>query len=272
MGSSLDGYIRYSDTSGTVNANQESRYTYSYTYRDYVIRAFNEDLPFDRFIKEQIAADQLKDIKKENLAALGFITLGKNSNNNNDVIDDRIDVIFKGFMATTVVCARCHDHKFDPVSTKDYYSIHGILNSTYIPTDKEKPVLIAIKDTPEYRDYLEKQYKIEQEIESFIHTRYLTAVFEFRTNTFKHLYGGYMLANVAESNRTDYIRDNALNSRMIQKWSSSINVKINVSRRQDLKGKDSKSGASQINHPAFFRYQKCLKLQKKISNQNGSPY
>jgi len=254
---------RYSDTSGTVNANQESRYTYSYTYRDYVIRAFNEDLPFDRFIKEQIAADQLKDIKKENLAALGFITLGKNSNNNNDVIDDRIDVIFKGFMATTVVCARCHDHKFDPVSTKDYYSIHGILNSTYIPTDKEKPVLIAIKDTPEYRDYLEKQYKIEQEIESFIHTRYLTAVFEFRTNTFKHLYGGYMLANVAESNRTDYIRDNSLNSRMIQKWSSSINVKINVSRRQDLKGKDSKSGASQINHPAFLPLSKMFKVPEK---------
>lgn len=254
---------RYSDTTGTVNVNQEPRYTYSYTYRDYVIRVFNEDLPFDRFIKEQIAADKLKDIKKENLAALGFLTLGKNSNNNNDVIDDRIDVIFKGFMATTVVCARCHDHKFDPISTKDYYSIHGILNSTYVPSDKEKPVLISIKDTPEYRDYLEKQAKIEQEIENFIDTRYATAVLEFRTNTFKHLYGGYMLANVAESNRTDYIRDNALNSRMIQKWSSSINVKINVSRRQDLKGKDTKSKISQINHPAFLPLAKMFKVSEK---------
>jgi len=254
---------RYSDTTGTVNANQEPRYTYSYTYRDYVIRAFNEDLPFDRFIKEQIAADKLPDIKKENLAALGFLTLGKNSNNNNDVIDDRIDVIFKGFMATTVVCARCHDHKFDPISTKDYYAIHGILNSTYVPSDKEKPVLIPIKDTPEYRDYLEKQNKIEQEIESFIDTRYASALLEFRTNTFKNLYGGYMLANVAESNRTDYIRDNALNSRMIQKWSSAINVKISVSRRQDLKGKDVKSKTSQINHPVFLPLARMFKVSEK---------
>ena len=216
---------RYSDTSGGVNANRESRYTYSYTYRDYVIRSFNEDKPFDRFIREQIAADKLADIKKPDLAGLGFLTLGKNSGNANDVIDDQIDVMFKGFMATTVVCARCHDHKFDPISTKDYYALHGVLSSVTLPSDSEKPVLIPIVDSEGYRDYLNKRTIIEKEIESFVDTRYLTAMTEFRTNTFKHIYGGYALNFVANSNKTDYVRDSGLNIRMIQRWLQPINAK-----------------------------------------------
>lgn len=216
---------RYSDTSGTVNANRESRYTYSYTYRDYVIRSFNENKPFDRFILEQIAGDRLIDIKRPDLAGLGFLTLGKNSGNVNDIIDDQIDVMFKGFMATTVVCARCHDHKFDPVSTKDYYALHGILNSSYFPSDSEKPLLNPVPDTDGYKDYLNKRTTIEGEIEGFINSRHLSALNEFKTNTFKNLYGGYALNTVAASNRTDYIRDSGLNVRMIQRWTSMINVR-----------------------------------------------
>lgn len=216
---------RYSDTTGTVNANREPRYTYSYTYRDYVIRSFNEDKPFNQFIVEQIAADRITDIKRENLAALGFLTLGKNSGNANDIIDDQIDVIFKGFMATTVVCARCHDHKFDPVTTKDYYALHGIFNSSYVPSDEEKPILYPIVETPGYKDYLEKRLKVESDIESFINSRYLAAINEFKTNTFKNIYGGYMLNSVATSNRTDYIRESGLNVRMIQRWTAMLNIR-----------------------------------------------
>jgi hypothetical protein len=216
---------RYSDTSGTVNANREARYTYSYTYRDYVIRSFNENKPFDRFILEQIAADKIKDVKREDLAGLGFLTLGKNSGNANDVIDDQIDVIFKGFMATTVVCARCHDHKFDPVSTKDYYALHGVLNSSYFPSDAEKPLLKPIVETDGYKDYLSKRTAIEGEIETFINGRHAAALHEFKTNTFKNVYGGYALNSVAASNRTDFIRDGGLNVRMIQRWSAMINVR-----------------------------------------------
>lgn len=216
---------RYSDTTGTVNGNREPRYTYSYTYRDYVIRSFNENKPFDRFILEQIAGDRLNDIKKPDLAGLGFLTLGKNSGNANDIIDDQIDVIFKGFMATTVVCARCHDHKFDPVSTKDYYALHGVMNSSYFPSDSEKPLLNPVSETDGYKDYLNKRNTIEGEIESFINSRHLAALTEFRTNTFKNIYGGYALNSVASSNRTDYIRDSGLNVRMIQRWTSMINVR-----------------------------------------------
>jgi len=253
---------RYSDTTGSVNANQEPRYTYSYTYRDYVIRSFNEDKPFNQFIMEQIAADKLTDVKKEDLAALGFLTLGKSSGNANDVIDDRIDAVFKGFMATTLVCSRCHDHKFDPFTTQDYYAMHGVFNSSYVPVDDAKPILHPIKDTPEYRDYLAKKQQIEVDVETFIDSRHATALVEFRTNTFKNIFGGYILNNVAESNRTDYVRDNALNTRMIQKWSAALNVKINVSNRQNLKGVG-KAKESNINHPSFLPLAKMFKVADK---------
>jgi len=85
---------RYADTKGYV-FEEERRYAYAYTYRDYVIRAFNEDLPFNRFIIEQLAADQL-DLgdDKRPLAAMGFLTLGRRFlNNQPDIIDDRIDVV-----------------------------------------------------------------------------------------------------------------------------------------------------------------------------------
>src|SRR5262249_19283020 len=115
---------RYADTKGYV-FEEERRYPYSYTYRDWVIQAFNNDLPYDRFLVEQIAADHLPpDDSKRSLAAMGFLTLGRRFLNNiSDIIDDRIDVVTRTTMALTVSCARCHDHKYDPIPTKDYYSL-----------------------------------------------------------------------------------------------------------------------------------------------------
>ena len=133
---------RYSDTTGdrVANRNTEYRFPYAWTYRDYVVRAFNEDKPYDRFIIEQLAADKMTDLKDQrDLAALGFLSVGKRGGNVNDLIDDRIDTYSKSFLAMTVACARCHDHMFDPIPTKDYYSLHGIFMSTEEP--KEKPVI-----------------------------------------------------------------------------------------------------------------------------------
>src|SRR5262245_45098492 len=118
---------RYADTKGYVFTD-ERRFPYSYTYRDYVIRALNDDLPYDRFVTEQLAADQLPlGEDKRPLAAMGFLTLGRRFlNNTHDIIDDRIDVTMRGLQGLTVACARCHDHKFDPIPQKDYYSLYGV--------------------------------------------------------------------------------------------------------------------------------------------------
>ncbi len=131
---------RYADTKGYV-FEEERRYAYAYTYRDYVISSFNNDLPINRFITEQLAADLLPlGEDKRPLAALGYLTLGRRFlNSQPDIIDDRIDVTTRGLMGLTAACARCHDHKYDPIPTKDYYSLYGVFASTHEP--EEKPLL-----------------------------------------------------------------------------------------------------------------------------------
>ncbi|MFT7642309.1 MAG: hypothetical protein ACI9G1_004066 [Pirellulaceae bacterium] len=117
-----------------------SKRVHAYQYRDWVIQAFNKDMPYDRFVKLQIAGDLLLDESAdqfERIAGLGFSGLGaiyyKNSDKAKaiaDELDDRIDTLTRGFLGLTVSCARCHDHKFDPIPTEDYYSLAGIFAST----------------------------------------------------------------------------------------------------------------------------------------------
>jgi mono/diheme cytochrome c family protein len=157
---------RYADTKGYV-FEEERRYPYSYTYRDWVIRAFNEDLPYDQFLIQQIAADLLPlGDDKRPLAALGFLTLGRRFlNNQADIIDDRIDVVTRGTMGLTVACARCHDHKFDPIPTRDYYSLYGVFASSHEP--REQPLLGGASMPKEYPEYLAERKKREEELEQF---------------------------------------------------------------------------------------------------------
>ncbi|MBN9692783.1 MAG: PSD1 domain-containing protein [Verrucomicrobia bacterium] len=131
---------RYADSKGYV-FEQERRFSHSYTYRDWVVNALNQDLPYDQFLIQQIAGDQVA--TPDNpwpMAAQGFLTLGRRFLDNiHDIIDDRIDVVTRGTMGLTVACARCHDHKYDPVPTGDYYALYGVFNSSQEPG--EKPLL-----------------------------------------------------------------------------------------------------------------------------------
>ncbi len=162
---------RYADTKGEVKRQREDpNYPHAWTYRDYVIRSFNEDKPYNVFIAEQLAADKLpsSSLNPSNLAALGFITIGERFQGmRNDIINDRIDVVTKGLLGLTVTCARCHDHKFDPIPQKDYYSLHGIFASCAEP--EIEPVISKIPASDEYRDYYTKRMalqKEEQELEA----------------------------------------------------------------------------------------------------------
>ncbi|MFK7777967.1 MAG: PSD1 and planctomycete cytochrome C domain-containing protein [Gimesia sp.] len=161
---------RYADTKGYVFTS-ERRYPYSYTYRDYVIRAFNEDLPYDRFIQEQIAADQL-DRKGDDrsLAALGFLTVGRRYRGNiHDITDDRIDLVSRGLLGLTASCARCHDHKFDPVPSKDYYSLYSIFVSSYEPEEKDLPLIGKPKSEKAYKEYQVERAKRQKKIDEYVH-------------------------------------------------------------------------------------------------------
>ena len=153
---------RYSDTKGIF---RRGRYAFSHTYRDYVIDAFNNDKPYDEFILEQIAADQLEEREGEKaLAAMGFLTLGRTFFGRKDfIIDDQIDVVTRGLQGLTVSCARCHDHKSDPVPTADYYSLHGIFNSSQ--DAPALPVISLPDDQSQYESYFDARAKVEARIE-----------------------------------------------------------------------------------------------------------
>jgi mono/diheme cytochrome c family protein len=125
---------RYADAQDLF-PNQDLRYPFAWTYRDYVIGAFNADKPYDQFLREQIAADLLGLAEDDpTLAALGLLTVGPRFLRKQDEqINDRIDVVTRGLMGLTVACARCHDHKFDPIPTTDFYALYGVFQSSVIP-------------------------------------------------------------------------------------------------------------------------------------------
>lgn len=179
---------RYADTKGNAPRREDGRYPYAWTYRDYVIRSLNEDKPYDRFILEQIAADQLPGTPRESLAALGFLTLGDRfDGNNNDVINDRIDVVTKGFLALTVACARCHDHMFDPIPTKDYYALHGVFASSVEP--KEKPLLEDLRKDAQYQDYVRQRDALIRDLHTQMDRQINGLLSDFRRKA-----GAYLLS------------------------------------------------------------------------------
>jgi mono/diheme cytochrome c family protein len=116
---------RYSDDK--LNSTQDEPYPNSFRYRNWVIDAFNRDLPYDTFVKAQIAGDLMPSKNPAQYAAgTGFFALSP------EMQDERVDALTKTFLGLTVGCAQCHDHKFDPIPTKDYYSLQGILSSSQL--------------------------------------------------------------------------------------------------------------------------------------------
>lgn len=139
---------------------------FAYTYRDYVIRAFNSDTPFHRFIEEQLAADQIRPaVEPWRLGAMGFLTLGRLYDNNPfDQIDDQIDTVGRGLLGLTLACARCHDHKSDAVPMADYYSLYGVFASTERP--HELPFIEDPSVVPGGREFERKFRAARNELEA----------------------------------------------------------------------------------------------------------
>src|SRR5258708_23548421 len=113
-----------------------------------------------------MGGDQLVPAASPDLAAMGFVTGGRRFLGvTHDIIDDRIDVVTRGTMALTVACARCHDHKFDPIPTRDYYSLYGVFASCNEPA--EKPLLGNAALPPAYGEYVAERKKREAELKEF---------------------------------------------------------------------------------------------------------
>ncbi|NUN97556.1 MAG: DUF1553 domain-containing protein [Candidatus Omnitrophica bacterium] len=208
---------RYSDTTGYVAA-RDPFYPFPHTYRDYVIRAFNEDLPYDRFLLEQLAADLLDPgPDKRPLAALGFLTLGRRGKLD-DIIDDRIDVVTRGLLGLTVSCARCHDHKYDPVPSADYYSLYGVFRSCTEP--EELPLLQEPDPTSEtYQAYLAELERVEKEEDIFRESLHVSFLKHAREKVGDYLFTSYEVRDVtADDPFQRAAREKGLHGLFLSRW------------------------------------------------------
>ncbi len=149
---------RFGEDNSTAEATNQP-YPFAWRYRDWIIEAMNRDVPYDRFVKLQLAADLMPNVARGELRALGYLGAApiyhKDQRLSADVIggfladdwDERIDAVTRGLLGMTVACARCHDHKFDPIPTKDYYGLAGVFAST---ARTERP-LFDVEPTVEAR-------------------------------------------------------------------------------------------------------------------------
>jgi hypothetical protein len=179
---------RYADTKDLVLAyGKDALRPYAYTYRDYVIRAFTEDLPFNQFVEDQLAADLITPaVPHWRLAALGFLTLGRLFDNNpHDQIDDQIDTTTRGFLGLTVACARCHDHKYDAITQRDYYGLYGVFASTERPYDL--PLLEDPEQVPGGVQFEQQLAKARKELD-----QHIDGEFAHLTDNFRQRFGDYL--------------------------------------------------------------------------------
>ncbi|MCE9564250.1 MAG: DUF1553 domain-containing protein [Planctomycetes bacterium] len=167
----------------------------AWRYRDWVIAALNADMPYDRFVKLQIAGDMLTDAPDDpftKFAGLGFLGLGAEYYKNTaaaqaiaEELDDRVDTLTRGFMGITVSCARCHDHKFDPFPTKDYYSLAGI----YMGTSMTDAPLVSPTEAKAYADAVAKTKEAEGKV-----TGHITEIAKKSQTTAQALTAKYLTA------------------------------------------------------------------------------
>ena len=209
---------RYADTKGYLAGNQARLFTHSYTYRDYVIDAFNADLPYDRFIIEQLAADKLElGTDKEPLAAMGFLTLGRRFlNNSHDIIDDRIDVVTRGMMGLTVSCARCHDHKYDPIPIADYYSLYGVFASSHEPGDK--PFISDAIDPIQRAAFDEERKRREDKLNNYKREQYARVREQVKEQTGDYVWAAHRAAKVSEGKVDELARKAKLDPELTRRW------------------------------------------------------
>ncbi len=214
---------RYADSKGYV-FEEERRYPFAYTYRDWVIRSFNDDLPYDQFVTQQLAADLLPlGEDKHPLAALGFLTLGRRFlNNQADIIDDRLDVVGRGLLGLTVGCARCHDHKFDPIPQRDYYSLYGVFASCTEP--KELPLLEKPERTPALIAFEAELKKREEAVTKYRAERLAAVLKQARepATVATYLKAAREARGLDQQKRRELARNRNLSALLLGRWADAL--------------------------------------------------
>jgi cytochrome c553 len=199
-----------------------SPYPNAYLYRDWVVRAFNDDMPYDAFVKAQLAADTMDEkIRVRMLPALGFLGIGPWYYDNGSVEvtraderHDRVDVVSRGFLGLTVACARCHDHKYDPIPQRDYYALAGVfLNSPYY----EYP--LAPKSVVDEYKAAEKKKKNKQDLLADFTTTESSQLAEtLALQTAKYMVAAWKVTGEPKENAASVAAAEKLDYELFQRW------------------------------------------------------
>ena len=197
-------------------------YPNAYLYRDWVVKAFNDDLPYDQFVKAQVAADQMDEAQRVRmLPALGFLGLGPWYYDNGSVEvtraderHDRVDVVSRGFLGLTVACARCHDHKYDPIPQRDYYALAGVfLNSPY----HEYPLAPA-SVVDEYKALEKKKKNKEDLLADFMRTESEQLAETLALQSAKYMQAAWKVTGEPKEEAAAVATKDKLDYELFQRW------------------------------------------------------
>ncbi|WP_425616830.1 DUF1553 domain-containing protein [Anatilimnocola sp. NA78] len=207
---------RYSDTKGYVYARENRTWVHAWAYRDWVTKALNDDLRYDKFLLLQIAADQAARDDKSQLAAMGFLTLGRRFLGvTHDIIDDRIDVVTRGTMGLTVACARCHDHKYDPIPTADYYSLYGVFQNC---VERSLSISEPAKRDDAYLAFEQELHKRQQKLDDTLLRRRNEAASRVRDRIGDYLMAQRELHKYPEEGFDQVLEKNDVIPNFVRRW------------------------------------------------------
>ena len=238
--------VRYTDSFDARGIGGEADVSEAWRYRDWVVKAFNQDLPYDQFVKYQVAGDILaqsepgKPFNADGLVATGMYVIGEWGTGDadkekmlTDIVDDQIDVTGRAFLGVTISCARCHDHKFDPISAADYYGIAGIFFSSHIlPNPGARtagsPVLRIPLVGQQEREMRERDQKrvaeVDKQLEGLLEVHYAKVAKELLPQTDKYLLAAFDYVNRPADQQAVTVEDFAgkqkLNAYALRQWIS----------------------------------------------------
>ena len=240
--------VRYADSAG---ADEDIRYPYAWRYRDYVLEAFNKDLPYNEFIKQQLAGDLLPaakpgDVNTTGIIATGFLQVGPKLLAEQDkpkmvydMVDEQLDVATRAFLGLTVACARCHDHKFDPIPTRDYYSLASIFASTKSLAKVEGTVsqlyfapLVTKEVADRYNAHQDKVKAKQEEIDEVTGAEADRHAAALRAQMDKYLPAAWQYENrpgsMADLKLADFARQQNLDAVVLERWITYLKPSIDV--------------------------------------------
>lgn len=198
---------RYSDDK--LSPQNDDPYPNAFRYRDWVIQAMNEDMPYDLFLKAQIAGDLLPGDHKEKLAAgLGFYALSP------EFQEDRVDATTRGMLGLTVACATCHDHKFDPIPTKDFYSLLGV----FMSTQRSELPLAPESEVQKYKDAKKKLDDLGATLSEFQKEQADSLAQVLAAKTSRYLVAAYQVIGPAQVKSPEAAKQAGLDLETLDRW------------------------------------------------------